>query len=65
MRKLVLVALLAGLLVAADKKEDAAKKDLAKMQGEWIAVASESGGITIGEQEIRPLKVKLIIKDDK
>ena len=65
MGKLVLSAIVIALLTAADTKEDAVKKDLAKMQGEWLAVGDESGGIQLGEQEVRMLKIKLVIKDDK
>ncbi len=33
-------ALIAGLLIAADAKEDEAKKDLVKPQGTWVLVSS-------------------------
>ena len=65
MGKLVLSAMVIALLTAADTKEDAVKKDLAKMQGEWLAVADESGGLQLTEQEVKALKFKLIVKDDK
>ena len=54
----LLFATLAGLL-AADA--DAAKKDLAKLQGSWSAVSIKYNGQEFGEK----LKLKFVFKNDQ
>jgi RNA polymerase sigma-70 factor (ECF subfamily) len=58
---------LAYRALAADKpgapKEGAAKTDLEKLQGTWVAVSLESGGGKAAEEEVKGLT--LVVKDDK
>ena len=44
MKKCVLMALVAAVMLAADKNKDDVKKDKDLLQGVWRAVAAESGG---------------------
>jgi uncharacterized protein (TIGR03067 family) len=46
MKRYIVMALAAGLLVAADAKKDDAKKDAEKLQGTWKVVSAEHGGQT-------------------
>jgi uncharacterized protein (TIGR03067 family) len=61
MRKVVIVAAVC-LLVAADNAQDAAKKDLAQMQGEWSMVS----GIRDGQEFAKDIvdNVKRTVKED-
>jgi hypothetical protein len=43
MKMQYLIAVAAGLLLAADKPEEAIKKEKAKLQGVWIAESREVG----------------------
>jgi uncharacterized protein (TIGR03067 family) len=62
MRKLaVLVAV--GLLAAADNPQDAAKKDLAKLQGEWSMVSAERDGQALSADIVE--SAKRIVKGDE
>ena len=51
-------ALAAGLLVAADAKDDAAKKDMDALQGKWTVVSMESDGgtLTLAKDAVRVIK---------
>src|SRR5438876_666076 len=51
MRKLTLALVL--LVIAADAPSDAAKKDLAAMQGTWTLVALEVNGRLVPEDKIK------------
>ena len=58
--------LVAVVLVAAEApKEDAAKKDLKKMEGTWMLIGHVHEGKTTTEKENKQARVKLIIKGDK
>jgi uncharacterized protein (TIGR03067 family) len=57
--QLLLVA--AGLLLGADAAGDA-KKDLEKMQGDWVLVSSERDGKTLAEDQVKTMKRS--VKDD-
>lgn len=58
-----LTILTVGLLVAAESpKGDAAKKDLAKLQGTWILLSAERDGKKLPEAEVK--KTKITFKDD-
>src|SRR5438128_2108458 len=67
MKSALLLALAVGLGVP--KEDDAAKKELAKMQGEWTVVSAEKGGKKLSEDERRKLSkfflTKVVIADDK
>src|SRR5437016_835836 len=60
MKKLLLV-MVAGLLLGADDS-DAIKKDLEKMQGDWIAVTYTSEGKPTDKADLA--KIKLNVKGD-
>jgi uncharacterized protein (TIGR03067 family) len=62
MKAPALMALIAGLLIAADAKEDEAKKDMEKMQGTWLLVSGERDGKKFTDEEIK--QAKLIVKGD-
>ena len=57
----------AGLLIAADdsskSKDEVVKKDLAMMQGSWIAISAERDGEKRSKDEIKDLK--FVVKGDK
>src|SRR5947208_3664248 len=57
MKRTLLLAVAAGLLIAADAKDDA-KEDLKKFQGSWSTTAEENG-------EKMPGTATVIIKGDK
>ncbi len=51
------VALLAaGLLLAADKDEDA-KKDLKKLEGTWVMVSGEKDGEKVADENVKASKI--------
>jgi uncharacterized protein (TIGR03067 family) len=56
MRHLLLIAT-AGLLVAADAKDDAAKKDLDKFQGTWMLVSGEKDGQKLAADDVKKSKL--------
>jgi uncharacterized protein (TIGR03067 family) len=60
-----MVAVLAAvcLLVGADDSQDAAKKDLAKMQGEWSMVSGERDGQPLGTEIVE--NTKRVAKGDE
>jgi len=60
-RALLIVA--TCLLVGADAKDDAVKKEKMKLKGSWQAVSAEHDGAKIPEEQLK--KVRLIIRDDK
>jgi uncharacterized protein (TIGR03067 family) len=56
----------AVVLVAAEAPtEDAAKKNLKKMEGTWMLIGHVHEGKTTTEKENKQARVKLIIKGDK
>jgi uncharacterized protein (TIGR03067 family) len=59
----VLMLVVAGLLVAADAKEDAAKKDQGRLQGTWKVVAATKGGKEAPAERIKAMR--LVIEGDK
>jgi len=63
MRQLLLV-LVAGLLVAAQEKDDP-KKELDKFTGTWVVVSVEQGGQKLPDDMLKPLDLKLVIMGDK
>jgi uncharacterized protein (TIGR03067 family) len=62
MKSYLSTALMAGLLIGADAKDDESKKDVAKFQGTWQLVSGERDGKKFTEEEIK--QSKLIIKGD-
>ena len=63
--RVVLGTLLAGLVLVATVRagEDAAKKELKKLNGTWIAIALERDGENLGEKQVKELKLQLTLKD--
>jgi uncharacterized protein (TIGR03067 family) len=56
MQRLVLTLLLVGTAVAADQpKDDASKKDLEKMQGDWAAVSMVVNGQVLPDDDAQAL----------
>jgi uncharacterized protein (TIGR03067 family) len=62
MRRYVLLILAAGLLVAADKKESAATKELKKLTGTWQAETYALNGQKASADDLK--KVSLVITAD-
>ena len=60
MRSFVLIA---AVLIAADSGDDAAKKDLAKFQGNWTLISAERDGKKTPEEEAK--KIKLTVQGNK
>jgi uncharacterized protein (TIGR03067 family) len=52
----VLVVMVAALIAADDPKEDAAKKELAKLEGKWSVSTYEREGKTLGAGIARNIK---------
>jgi uncharacterized protein (TIGR03067 family) len=64
MKAKLLAVLVVGLLLAADdSKEDAAKKDLKKMQGAWVMASSEREGKKLSDEEMK--KYSRTVEGDK
>lgn len=57
------LTLAVGLLIAADPKDDATKKDLALFQGKWALISAQRDGKKTPEEEVR--KFKLAIQANK
>lgn len=60
----VFVLLSSALLVAADAKDDAVKKELKQLQGEWHILSFENAGTKASEEQLRAVKA-VIDKDGK
>ena len=58
-----LIALLVIVLIAADATDDAAKKDLAKFQGNWQLISAERDGKKTPDEDAK--KITLTIQGDK
>jgi uncharacterized protein (TIGR03067 family) len=61
-RRALLVAVAVGLLIAADKKDDA-KGDQDKIQGTWVCVSAERGGQALPDEAGK--EFKFTFKGDK
>ena len=44
------------MLIAADAKDDATKKDLEKIQGTWVSLSAESSGKKVPEKELKDVR---------
>lgn len=55
--------LFAAVLIAADPSDDAAKKDLAKFQGNWSLISAERDGKKTPDEDAK--KIKLTIQGNK
>ena len=66
MKRLFGVMLLAGAALAVgadDKKDDAAKEELKKMEGTWLLVSGESNGEVMPAEMVKTIKA--VLKGDK
>ena len=63
MRPYGLIALVVGVLIATDSRDDAVKKDLEKFQGNWTLISAERDGKKTPQEETK--KIKLTIQGDK
>jgi len=63
MQHVGLMASMLGVLIAANSGDDAAKKDLAKFQGNWTLISAERDGQKTPEEEVK--KIKLTIQGNK
>lgn len=63
MRLFGLIASMLGLLIAADAGEDAAKKDVAKFQGNWSLISAERDGKKTPDEDAK--KITLTIQGNK
>ncbi|HXG12536.1 MAG TPA: TIGR03067 domain-containing protein [Gemmataceae bacterium] len=63
MKTKVLMVLAVGLLLAADDKEDAARKELEKLQGTWEMAALEVEGQPVPAEKLQG--TTLLIKGDR
>jgi uncharacterized protein (TIGR03067 family) len=57
MRMRLLLVVAAGLLVAADTKDDAAKKELQKFKGTWVMVSGEVDGKPVPDEHVKKSKI--------
>jgi uncharacterized protein (TIGR03067 family) len=55
MKPRMLLVLVAGVLVAADGKDDA-KKEMEKLQGAWVMVSGERNGEALPDDQVKALK---------
>jgi uncharacterized protein (TIGR03067 family) len=66
MRKCALVFLAAGLLIAADRpREDAVRKELARLQGTWVAVSVEENGRSLRPRLVQRAHVTLTVRGNR
>lgn len=67
MKAALLVAIAVGLGVP--REDDAVKKELAKLQGEWVVASAEKGGKKLSDDERKKLGKfflsKVVVTDDK
>jgi len=63
MRVHLLMVLAVGLLLAADKPKDAAKKDVQKFAGTWTVASMETNGEKVPEERYKDIKIAF--KGDK
>ena len=61
--RVLMLAAATGMLVAADAKEDAAKKDRERMQGTWTVASATHGGKQAPAERIKAMR--LVIAGDK
>jgi uncharacterized protein (TIGR03067 family) len=57
MFKRALLIVVAGLLVAADAKDDAVKNETKKFQGTWVLVSGERDGEKVRDEDVKKSKI--------
>lgn len=55
--RITLLALTAAFLVAADAKDDDAKKELKKFEGTWVLVSGEKDGAKVADEHVQKNKI--------
>jgi uncharacterized protein (TIGR03067 family) len=65
MKLCVVLIAAASVLLAADDPKDAAKKEMKKLQGTWVLIASEREGEKVPKDAIKEEKITLTIAGDK
>src|SRR3954464_13890542 len=63
--KKLLVVLAVGLLMGAEEKKEAGKKDQDKVQGTWVAKSAERGGKPVDLANDKHIPAKIVFKGDK
>jgi uncharacterized protein (TIGR03067 family) len=63
MRIQTLLVLAVGLLIAADAKDDDAKKELKKLSGSYVMVSGDSRTEKVSEEKLK--EVKMVIEGEK
>jgi uncharacterized protein (TIGR03067 family) len=58
-KKYALLIAIVGLVIGADNKEDAAKTDLKRLEGDWVMVSGEQEGEKLPEQMIKESRVTM------
>jgi uncharacterized protein (TIGR03067 family) len=58
-KKFALLIAIVGLVIGADNKEDAAKKDLQRLEGDWVMVSGEQEGEKLPEQMIKESRLTM------
>jgi uncharacterized protein (TIGR03067 family) len=61
----VLILIAAGAPVAADEPSKEVKEELKHLQGTWMLVGRELDGKKTGEEDVKALEGKLVIKGDR
>jgi uncharacterized protein (TIGR03067 family) len=54
-----LLALTAGVFLAADDPEEAARKDLEKLRGTWVLVSAEHDGKKLPAEEVKKTRITI------
>ncbi len=65
MRTALWLILALGVPLAADAKEEAAMKELQKMEGTWLVTLLELNGEKATEEQNQRPQIKLLVKGDK
>ena len=60
-----LLVVVAGLLVAADAKEDTNKDDLKKLEGTWVVVSAEELGKKASDEDIKDEPMQFVFAGGK
>jgi uncharacterized protein (TIGR03067 family) len=57
MLRYILLAVVAGLLVGADAKDDKAKAELKKFEGNWVMASGERDGQKLPDEHVRKSRI--------
>jgi hypothetical protein len=59
MRPVGLIASMLGMLIAADARDDAAKKDLEQFQGKWNLISAEKDGKKTPQEDAKKITLTI------